>query len=165
VRLFGISTPCGTENYEVLGLGRVARATGLAGLPTTVVNQYPVGKTSVQEFWKAFYATLVDSAGNVNESLQTARGHASTVESDYADWASFSLVIRDQTGVSFDLLATSADDPARHAEELRAQFAAESANDLAKQVQMLGSEIPSGFKEQYEVQARTASNLLDKLSE
>jgi hypothetical protein len=162
VRLFGISTPCGTENYEILGLGRVARAPGLAGLPTMVVSQYPAGRATVLEFWKAFYGTLVNTGGNVNEALQAARTHAAAIEPTSADWASFSLVIRDQTGVSFDLQAASGE---RHAEELRAQFAAESANELAKQVQVLGSDVPSGLQKQYEVQEKLASDLVDKLSE
>ena len=126
------------------------------------VNQYPVGRPTVLEFWRAFYGTLGSSGGNVNDALQVARTQAATVDVTYADWASFSLVIRDQTGVSFEIGAAA---PERHADELRAQFAAEAANELAKQVQVLGSEVPSGLQQQYEVQERLANEFVDKLSE
>jgi hypothetical protein len=164
VRLLCLSTPFTTENYQVLGLSHLARAPGLVGLPTTVVNQYPVDGAVAREFWNTFYGSLLNRGGNVNEAVHAAQVHAADVDVGYADWGSFSLVVRDQTGVSFDL-RSGTETAERRATEFQAQFAAENANELAQQVQLLGEEVPAGLKVQYDLEQERLSGLLDDLAE
>jgi hypothetical protein len=163
VRLLCLATPVTAENYQVLGLSHLARGARLSGLPTTVANQYPVDGAAAAEFWKAFYAALL-VRGNVNHAVQEARLRAAAVDTAHADWGSFSLVIRDQTGVSFELRGRE-EAAVRRPAELRAQFAAEAANELAQQVQILGDETPAGLVQRYEVEQRRVTELLDELTE
>jgi hypothetical protein len=164
VRLLCLSTPCTTRNYQVLGLSHLGRAQGLVGLPTTVANQYPVDRDTVRTFWQAFYSTLTERAGNVNEATHAARVAAAGADPAFADWGSFSLTIRDQTGVPFDLGPARTDPARRRKAELSAQFATQMANDLAAQVDALGEEAPGGLREQYETERSRAAGLLDELS-
>jgi hypothetical protein len=164
VRLLCLSTPFTTENYQVLGLTHLARAAGVTGLPTAVVNQYPLDGNVAQGFWSAFYGSLVEQGGNVNEAVQAARLSSAGASPGFADWGSFSLVVRDQTGVAFDL-RSAAEATERRPAELRAQFAAEAANELAQQVQQLPPEVSSGLKTQYEVEQRRVTGLLEDLTE
>ena len=163
VRLLCLATPFTAHNYQVLGLSHLARATTGTPLPTTVANQYPIGEKPSAAFWSGFYSSL-GSDGNVNDAIQAGRSSAATADPVYADWASFSLVVRDQTGVSFEVRPTH-DAAERRAAEYRAQFAAEAANDLATQVQVLGDEASSGLKQQYAFEQKRATELLDSLPE
>jgi hypothetical protein len=163
VRLLCLSTPSTTDNYQVLGLSHLARATSLTGLPTTVTNQYPLDVAAVTRFWSAFYASLL-SGGNVNVAVHNARIQVAQADPTWADWASFSLVVRDQTGVSFEIRPPE-EAGVRRPAEYRAQFSAELANDLAQQVQLLGDETPAGLRQQYEFEEKRASQLLDGLNE
>ena len=164
VRLLCLSSPFTTPNYQALGLSHLARAVGLTGLPTTLANQYPVGGAVVAEFWTSFYGSLLNLGGNANEALQAARLHAASVDPGYADWGSFSLVIRDQTGISFEL-RPGEEVATRRAAEFRAQFAAEAANELAQQVQLLGEKTPPGLRKQYQIEQERVTGLLRDLSE
>jgi hypothetical protein len=164
-RLLCLSTPFTAQNYQVLGLSHLARALGLVTLPTTITNQYPVREASVRAFWGAFYNELAEQDGNVNEAMHEAQRSAAEADLNIADWASFSLVVRDQTGVSFDLRRSSVDPHRRRGTELAAQFSAQLANDLASQVQILGEDTPKVLREQYEAERVRTDNLLSELEE
>jgi hypothetical protein len=73
--------------------------------------------------------------------------------------------VRDQTGVPFAIGRTSADPRRRRSTELKAQFAAQLANDLAAQVAVLGEDTPGSLREQFETEQMRAAGLLDELSE
>lgn len=163
VRLLCLSTCFTADNYQVLGLHRLAQAPSLLKLPTTVANQYPVGEQVVREFWRSFYPALLTGEGNVNEAVAHARGAAATADRSYADWASFTMVLRDQSGVSFALRQVDAP-PAKQAEEIQAQFAARLANDLAEQVKAFGEDAPLGLRQQYEVETKRAATFLAALA-
>lgn len=163
VRLLCLATPFTTENYQVLGLPHLARAPSSINLPTTIANQYPASEEAVRAFWDTFYRALIDKGGNVSEAGHVARGQAASAEPGFADWGSFSLTIRDQTGVSFEF--RPADDEERQAAEYQAQFAAETANELAEQLEVLGEATPSSLRKQYTVAANRVERLLDDLSE
>lgn len=164
VRLLCLATPFTTENYQLLGLPRVARAASSTGLPTTVVNQYPVSEQAVRTFWGTFYQALIDRGGNVTDAVGSARAAVAPIEAGFSDWGSFSLTVRDQTGVSFEL-RSQGDSGSRRDDEIRAQFAAEAANDLAEQIEVLGDATPTSIRRQYEVQEKHVTRLLDDLTE
>jgi hypothetical protein len=163
VRLLCLATPFTTDNYQVLGLPHLARASSLVNLPTTVSNQYPVSEGAVRVFWDTFYGALIDKGGNVSEAVHEARAQAAFAGPDFADWGSFTLTIRDQTGVSFEF--RPADDEKRREAEFQAQFAAETANELAQQLEVLGDATPSSIRRQYEVAEKRVTRLLDDLEE
>jgi hypothetical protein len=163
VRLLCLATPFTTENYEVLGLPHLARASSAINLPTTIANQYPVSDGAVRAFWGTFYRALIDKGGNASEAVHLARAQAASAEPGSADWGSYSLTIRDQTGVSFEF--RSADDEQRQVAEFQAQFAAETANELAEQLQVLGDATPSSLRHQYAVAEKRVTRLLEDLSE
>lgn len=161
VRLLCLSTCFGVSNYQLLGLPHLAHAPSEANLPTTVVNCYPLGETSVRAFWDTFYTSLIGEQGDVNAAVHLARQHAQDAEPNFADWASFSVVLRDHTGKA--LHVAQADDPTLEsiqASELQAQYAARLANDLAQQVRVYGDYASKGVREQFEVETRRASDLL-----
>jgi len=164
VRLLSLSTPFTTHNYQVLGLSHVARSPGSTTLPTAIANQYPIDERAARAFWGRFYPALIERSGNVNEAFQAARLAAADVEPDFSDWASFLLTIRDQTGVSFEL-RPGIEGIDRREKEVRAQFAAEAANDLAEQFQTLGSGVPEGLQRQYRIEEQRVTELLEDLSE
>jgi hypothetical protein len=161
-RLLCLSTPVTTDNYQVLGLSHLARAAGLSQLPTTVVNQYPIDAIAAGSFWTDFYASLRQGR-NVSQAVQHARQLVAQLQPDWADWASFCLVVRDQTGVSFEI-RPGAQGP-RRAIEYKAQFSAELANDLAEQVQLLGDKTPAGLQQQYDFEQQRVSTFLNDLRE
>jgi hypothetical protein len=165
VRLLCLSTPATTENYQILGLSHLARAAGLVALPTTITNQYPVGPEGAERFWTAFYGALVGERGNVNDAVHQARLATFGATGWFADWGSFSLVVRDQTGVSFDLGRTAPETEARRSIELAAQYSSQFANDLAQQVTSLGDDAPAGLLELYEVEHSRAEKFIEDLSE
>jgi hypothetical protein len=164
VRLLCLSTCFTVDNYQVVGLHRLAQAPSLLKLPTAVANQYPVSEQTVRVFWRVFYQALLDQEGNVNEAVALARRTAAKADLLFADWASFTMVLRDQSGVSFTLHQTRAH-PAKQAEEIEAQFAVRLANDLAEQVDAFGEDAPQGLREQYEVETKRASDFLEGLGE
>jgi hypothetical protein len=165
VRLLCLSTPFTTQNYQVLGLSHFARAIGLVTLPTTLTNQYPIGEPAVRTFWGHFYSELIGRAGNVNDAVHEARVATEQADLASADWGSFSLVVRDQTGVFFDLGYSRADPLRRRGTEVAAQYAAQLANELATQVQAWGPDVPKDLAEQFQVEQSRASDLLHELNE
>jgi len=162
VRLLCLSTCFTVDNYQITGLHRLAQAPTLLKLPTVVANQYPVSEQAVRVFWRVFYRALLDD-GNVNEATALARKAVAETESAFADWGSFSLVLRDQSGVSFAFGPEEAH-PGKRAEEIEAQFAVRLANDLAEQVYAFGESTPPGLRRQYEVETERASGFLEGLS-
>jgi hypothetical protein len=162
VRLICLSTPFTTRNYQILGLSRLGRAPGLVELPTTIANQFPVGKEAVGAFWRGLYSALPED-GNVIEAVHRARGAAAAADPGFADWASFSLTVRGQAGMLFATGHATADPARRRSAELKAHFAAQLANDLAVQVDELGDQAPDGLHEQYEAAQTRAADLLDEL--
>lgn len=161
VRLLCLSTCFSAPNYQLLGLPHLAHAPSVLSLPTTVANCYPVGEMSVRAFWDAFYASLISEQGDVNAAAHIARQNAANAEPYFADWASFSVVLRDRTGKALHI--TQADDPTLEsiqASELQAQYAARLANDLAQQVTVFGDYASKGVREQFDVETRRASDLL-----
>jgi hypothetical protein len=160
VRLMCLSTCVTTQNYELLGLPHLAHSPGDLNLPTIIANRYPLGEGSVNAFWNAFYTCLVNQHGNVNEAIHQARLQAQLGEPAFADWASFSLVLRDCTGRALNIVQAASDIEAIQATELQAQFAARFANDLAQQVNVFGDHITAGFRERVAVANRDANDLL-----
>lgn len=161
VRLLCLSTCFSASNYQLLGLPHLAHAPSELSLPTTVANCYPLGEMSVRAFWDAFYASLIGERGDVNAAAHTARRHAAKLEPDSADWASFSVVLRDRTGKALHI--AQADDPTLEsiqASQLQAHYAARLANDLAQQVSVFGDYASKGVREQFDVETRRASDLL-----
>ena len=160
VRLLCLSACFTARNFEPLGLPRLARSASSGHLPTTVTNQYPVGEAAVRAFWTAFYEHLVVD-GNVNESVHDGRHAVADATPDSADWASFTYVVRDQTGVSFDLhnVATAA---SRQPAEVQAQFAAQFVNELAEQLSLLGPSVPPTLRRHFEEQMDSAVALIDE---
>lgn len=165
VRLVCLSTCVTTRNYQILGLSHLSRAPGLVELPTTLTNQFPVGRPAAEAFWEAFYGGLVEHAGDATEAVHQARVTTAEADHDAADWASFSLAVRDQTGVPFAIGRSGADIRRRQSTELKAQFAAQLVNDLAAQVEVLGEDTPRSLRNQYETERTRAAGLLDELSE
>ena len=164
VRLICLSTCFTTRNYQILGLSHLGRAPGLVELPTTLANQFPVSQAAVRAFWDAFYSALTEHGGSATEAVYQARVATAAADPDFADWASFSLAVRDQTGVPFAIGRTSDDPRRRRSTELKAQFAAQLANDLAAQVEVLGEDTPGSLREQFETEQTRAAGLLDELS-
>jgi hypothetical protein len=161
VRLLCLSTCFTTENFQLLGLARLARAANAGHLPTTITNQYPVGEPAVWSFWGTFYNALLEERGDVNEAVQRARLAVAHAEPDSADWGSFSLVIRDQTGIAFDLDEST---PARVREEFEAQYVTQLVNELAEQLLVFGPAVPPTLRRQFDSKRDRASKLIDDLS-
>jgi CHAT domain-containing protein len=166
VRLVCLSTCVTTLNYQISGLSRFGRTQGLVELPTTLANQFPVERTAVRAFWDAFYDALVEHGGNATEAVHQARvATARAGDGGFSDWSSFTLAVRDQTGVPFTIGRTTADPDRRRSAELKAQFATQLANDLAAQVAALGEAAPSGLLEQFRTEQSRAAGLVDELAE
>ena len=164
VRLICLSTPFTTQNYQILGLSRLGRAPRLVELPTTIANQYPVGKEAAGAFWRGFYSALPVVGGDVTEAAHRARIAAAAADVGFADWASFSLTVRGQADMLFATRPAEVERTRERSAALSAQFAAQLANDLAVQVDELGDQVPGGLQEQYEAAQTRAADLLDELS-
>jgi hypothetical protein len=162
VRLLCLSTPFTAENYEVRGFPALASAPSRVPLPTAVVNQYAVDEPAVVAFWNTFYERLAQTT-DVNDAVHAGRLAVAAEEPHHADWGSFSCVIRDKTGVPFDLRRVEPPSDARLAVELQAHYASKLANELAEQMIVLGEAIPDGVREQYERESQRASALLERL--
>jgi CHAT domain len=144
VRLLCLSTCVTAKNYQVSGLTRFAHAANDVALPTTIANQYALHPAASEAFWRAFYPALVAHGGNVVEAFHDAQVGSSLEAVQTIDWASFTLVLRDRTGVSFSLGQAVDASNARYAAEIQAQFAARFANDLADRLRYTGGD--SGLK-------------------
>lgn len=161
VRLVSLSTCFSAPNYQILGLPLVAHAPVELNLPTVLVNRYPVGEEGVRAFWGAFYPALVEHRGNINEAAHDARLRAATAGGGAADWGSFSLVLRDRTGRGLNVVrADSKAVEQVQGEELRAQFAAQLANELSQQVTLFGDLVSEGLRQTLERQTKRAADML-----
>lgn len=165
VRLLCLSTCFSVPNYQILGLPQLAHAPAELNLPTVLVNRYPVGQESVRAFWKAFYPALIKNQGNVNEAAHEARLACRNAVSHSADWASFSLVLRDRTGQGMNILkAGSRAVEEVQAEELQAQFAARLANELAQHVRLFDGLVSEGLRETFANEMKRAEDLLNHVN-
>ncbi len=167
VRLLCLSTCFTATNYQLLGLPRLANAPATLSLPTVVANQFPVQEDAVREFWYTFYDNLVASGGDVNQAVHFARTWTQSNTAS-ADWASFTLVLRDRTGQPFRLAQEiEAVSPERIATELQAQFATQLVNELAEQLRELPTaegEAPHGLREQLKREQARALDLHSRLA-
>jgi hypothetical protein len=140
VRLLCLGTCFTAPNYDPTGLPRFADAPASQALPTCVLNRHGVSPdgASVRAFWGHFYETLAATGGDVTEAVQAGRlaAHGAT---PLADWASFSLVVRDDTAAGLRLQAGGLAEEDLGA-QIRAQFASRFANQMAHQVLKLGDE-------------------------
>ena len=117
--LLCLSTCFTAPNYQILGLPRLALTAATYQLPTTVVNRYPVSQESVTIFWQRFYSVLMNENGNVNEAFHQAQAAVFSEPMSDADWGSFSLVIRNQSGEVFRLGEMPSKE--KYAEEIQAK--------------------------------------------
>jgi CHAT domain len=165
VRLVCLSTCVTAPNYQIKGLPRLSHAGSSTKLPTMVVNQHPLKEESVRIFWEAFYDTLLQSSGNVNEAVHKARSAVFNINAGLSDWSSFVMVIRDRTGQGMRLVSPfysiSPSDP--NALELQAQFASQVANDLAEQTRLMGKDAPEALKQLFKREAKRADTLVKKI--
>ncbi|HKQ79630.1 MAG TPA: CHAT domain-containing protein [Blastocatellia bacterium] len=162
VRLICLSACFTAPNYQILGLSHLAHSPREVNLPTMVTNQYFLEERSIRTFWTEFYSTLITAGGNVNEALHSARRLAAEqCDPAFADWASFSLVLRDLTGEALRIVTEHEEDlESIQANELQAQFAASLANELAQQAQVKGAATPEGIRERLEVETKRAADRL-----
>ncbi|MBN2549269.1 MAG: CHAT domain-containing protein [Anaerolineales bacterium] len=161
VRLLCLSTCFTAPNYQILGLPRLAHATANYRLPTVVTNRYPVQEAGVRLFWRAFYAGLVQQDGNVNEGFHLGQSAVAGDPDTQADWGSYSLVIRDQTGEALRLERATEKSPDQYTAQIQAQFATQLANDLAQQLRAYGDSAPENLQKLFEEEADAAASLLD----
>ena len=157
VRLVCLSTCFTVTNYQLLGLLRMAFADARLELPTVIANQYPLDGQSVAIFWSTFYSALVECGGDTCEAVHRARVATQQGPQSIGDWGSFAHVLRDSTGDVFRF--RQGEDTGPNAVELKAQFAAQLANELAEQLRKVGSLATHNF----EVQARTEFDRARKL--
>jgi len=162
VRLLCLGTCFTAPNYQILGLSRLALTSAKYRLPTSVANRYQVTESSVEVFWRAFYSSLAYH-GNANEAFYEAQHEVASAPDSGADWGSFSLIIRDQSGLVLEPVAAETRSPEKHAEEIQAQLASSLANDLAERLATLGPHAPESLHKQFEQEAATASDLSHKL--
>ena len=154
VRLLCLSTCVTAENYQTGGLAKFAHCPAEVPLPTTIVNQYAVGKSGARLFWREFYRMLINRAGNVVEAFHGARKSALEGDRDpWWCWASFSLVVRDGTGHPFRFAAANEGSHSlestrggghnsdRYAAEIQAQWSARLANNIAVRMRSLDADV------------------------
>jgi hypothetical protein len=160
VRLLCLSTCFTVPNYQILGLPRLAQTSATSRLPTTVANRYPVRDASVREFWWAFYAALAEEGGDTNEAFHRAQTVVAMLDPD-ADWGSFSLVIRDQSGQGLRIDTSGAPPTSGEvpAAEIQAQLASRVANDLADALRVYGETAPESVQKRFMEEAGRASDL------
>src|SRR5262249_32328996 len=105
------------------------------------------GESAVRAFWGEFYDKLVSLAGDVGAAFVAGRAAARNAAPQAADWGSFSLVDRDGGMQPFAL--SGSDDPARFADEIKAQLASGLANDMADKLRALGDTASSDLRDRY----------------
>jgi hypothetical protein len=164
VRLLCLSTCFTAPNYQIMGLPRLAHAAGTYRLPTVVTNCYPLDQFSVSSFWTNFYATLIEN-GDSNEAFH--RAQAEVAVSGNADWGSFSLVIRDQSGEVLHLAAPGLSKRTKFQKaqtklDIQVQLASRLANDLAAGLATFGDKA-AGLQKHLESALTTVSDLTKKL--
>jgi hypothetical protein len=179
VRLLCLSTCVTAPNFDITGLSRFAHAPAAYQLPTVVANQYPVDLAGVRVFWDAFYDALLAHGGDVNLAMRAGQAAAHAERPTSADWASFTLVLRDGSGRAMSInrpgatpvrttagVAFTPEEAAadlvtsdQFAAALQAQFASRLANDLAEQVRTLGQHASGSMREHLERESARAAQL------
>jgi hypothetical protein len=164
VRLICLSTCFTAENYNLLGLSRLAHSTASLHLPTMIANQSTPSEEGVRFFWKTFYSELIEHKGNVNEAFYLAQQEtAYDAKLPSAEWASFELVLRDGTGKALHIVKEKKPaQPERLAAELSAQVAAQLVNILAEQMRALGDEATQETRELFKSVSEHANLLVNK---
>ena len=139
-RLICLATCCTVTNYNLAGLARLACTPGDIELPTVVANQTPVTLSTVNAFWPEFYRDFVASEGDVTGAVRAGRLAVVQDSGEAAlQWASFRLVVRDQTGNSLAIPPrprTSATriEKVRQEQEIREHYTTQVANRLAQRM-------------------------------
>jgi hypothetical protein len=101
----------------------------------------------------------------VNEAFRDAQRSVSSQPSAAADWGSFSLVIRDQSGEGFRLEGGRTRSlegySEQYAVEIQAQLASQLANDMAERLRSLDENSAGFIQKHYEEAAQRASYLAE----
>lgn len=155
VGLMCLGTCFTAPNYQILGLSRLAHLPATYRLPTCVVTKYPVTQIGVQRFWAAFYAALA-LHGNATEAHAQAQRAVAAEPSSLADWGSFCLVIRDQTGQVLRISTRGPLPMKRNEQEILAKVTAYMANDSAAKSLTLGDWTSERAQEQLDQQTKSA---------
>jgi hypothetical protein len=175
-RLVCLSTCVSQLNYEIRGLPRMAQAPPGAQLPTTVATQFQLEPNAATVLWQSFYSQLLLSGGDAGEAVHAARAAVWSKFPRWADWASFTLVLRDGSSRPFRLLAdsragleatpkaTGAAVESRQALELRAQFAVRSVADLTERLRSFGDAAPDALRDQLKRETEVADNYVRRLA-
>jgi hypothetical protein len=163
VRLVCLSTCYTTENYQLLGLLRLALSDVQLELPTMIANQYPVSQPSVNKFWSTFYSSLIECGGDASEAVHRARVATHELPESEGDWGSFAHVLRDRTGHVFRFDRTRG--VSQEAVELKAHFATQLANELAEQLRNLGTQGSDSLETQVRAEAKRAYGFLEELGD
>jgi hypothetical protein len=137
VGLMCLSTCATAPNYQISGLSRLAQMPASYRLPTCVVTRYAVTISGVQRFWEVFYAELAQH-GNAVEAHSQAQRAVALDAGAMADWGSFCLVIRDQTGQVMRITTRGPLPMKRNEQEIVARVTAQMANDSASQSLVVG---------------------------
>lgn len=165
-RLLCLSTCVTRPNYQIRGLTRMAQAPVEVELPTTVATQFQLDYPAARALWTAFYRLLL-TGGDAGEAAHAARAEVARQTPRYSDWASLTLVVRDGTARPFRIPSGSrhvpkeapGEDVEQLALEIRAQFAARLANDLADRLAALGEGAPEDLKRQADLEAERADRV------
>jgi hypothetical protein len=130
VGLMCLSTGITAPNYQISGLSRLAYMPASRRLPTCIVTLYPVTQPGVRRFWEVFYAELAQH-GNAVEAHADAQRAVAADAAAGADWGSFCLVIRDQSGQVIRISTRGPLPVERNKQEIAARVTAQIANDAA----------------------------------
>jgi hypothetical protein len=163
VRLLCLSTCFTAPNYNVAGLPRLGHAAADLHLPTALVNQYAVTQEGARAFWRRFYPTLLETAGDAVEAAHRARLDTVQASPSTADWASYSLILRDRIGRPFRFDDAGVNNADRFASEIQAQFSARLASELAMRVNELGGNVSDSLKRGQEKVFAQLSELQKKI--
>jgi hypothetical protein len=165
VRLLCLGTCFTAPNYDPTGLPRFADAPASQALPTSVVNRWGVSSDggSVRAFWRSFYDTLAETGGSATEAVHAGR-RCAYQKAPSADWASFSLVARDDSAAG---LLMSAQEPADQdlGDQIRAQFASKFANQMAHQVLKLGDAAGADLRQALDRVTTEANAFISKVKQ
>jgi hypothetical protein len=155
VALMCLSTCFTAPNYQISGLSRLAHMPASYRLPTCVVNKLPVTQAGVQRFWEVFYGELAQHGNAVEAHAQAQRAVAADAGAP-ADWGSFCLVIRDQSGQVMRITTRGPLPTKRNEQEIVARVTAQMANDSAAKSLALGDLTSDLTWEQTDQQSKTA---------
>jgi len=161
VRLLCLSTCLTVANYDLRALAKVAHAPADLSLPTTLVNQLPLDRSSqpaVRHFWDVFYGELIEAGGDVSSAFARAESgiHGSP------DWASFSIVVRDGTGWSL-LISDGPPAPQTQRAEFEALYSTTIANYITQQTTSQPRDAELGLRALSRQEAQRANDALSSI--